>query len=417
MKVPFPLIAASLFFILLFTGCPDYDCLFELPENKNELIVQEIILNTNFENPEILRTYSFKGGGVNVPYNFEFYRMEYAFDGVTSYFTIGDKGFMTYGNDKSAFEQPVDITHPPFLKQNTSPMRGEFDYQASTNESIYHKTKYYLVENPFTKDSVDLPQHRLNRYDHTLMSGENLLEYNPVFIDSVTVDLTRIYDQRFTPDGQILMIGTSTLSEINSSEGSEYVHLDEFYNQMYLFELKEDLTLDTLFTFPQQDENESYYRGIKLSGSNIFMVFNGNTYEFNQNSRQVNFLYKGTLPHNISADEQSLTFNYGEKYFNFTKNEVVDLSEYFSDIIFSVPHKNLVAIQNRPDTDKIYIFDTRVKSVVRTISYDELPAFSEVSGIKKYRLENPVFTKDGNLIFMQIRTTFLDDEDYISECE
>lgn len=400
---------------LVLNGCivSDLGCLFELPENKNELRLMEIIYSDNFSEIQVLRKKIFIGEGTNIPYEFEFNRLYYSFDHVTSFFSNGKMGFMNYGAEKSVFEQPLLISHPEYLDINSR--RRTYDYLKSSNTYIFHTLEEYEAKNSFSGDTVSTHQSSLNKYDFNSGSSEVLLSYKPVFLDSSTYKVTRIFDQRFTPDNEIFVVTGDETSSIHYDE--EYDHYFGIAEsiQMYFLQLDEDLSLDTLFTFPG-DGGQFPYLIPYISEHRIIVTFNGNTYEFDKSDRSLKFLYSGSTPQNIAIDDLSLTFDKGTKYYSFIEGEVIDLSDYFDDIKFSIPYKNMVAVQIFSETDKLFVIDLNTKSIVKTITTDELPELSPVTGNSSYRLENPIFTKEGDLIFMYIRQTYLEDVEYEERC-
>lgn len=402
--------------VVVLNGCfPDLGCIFEFPENKNELSLMEIIYDDGFSKIEVLRTNEFMGEGTNIPYEYEFSRFHHSFNGMISYFWNGKKGFMNYGPEKKVFSQPMVISHPSFLSNISSPHRSAFDYQLNSNTSIYHDYESHKAENPFNGDTVNTAMSSLYKFDHNLKNTEMLLRYGPIFLDSSTYKITRTFDQRYTFDNEILVVAGDVTFNLQYDEDLDYYYSIDKSRQMYLFKLNEDLSLDTLFTVPD-DESQFPYLESYISAERILLTNGGNTYQFNKSNRELKFLYEGSTPQNMAIDDLSLTFDKGTKYYSFLENEVIDLSDYFNDIKYSIPYKNLVAVQVYSAPDKLYVINLDSKSVINTISSDELPEFNSVSGNSSFRIENPVFTKDGDLIFMHIRQTYLEDEEYEARC-
>lgn len=399
---------------LVMNSCfSDLGCIFEFPENKNELRVMEIMYSDSFLEAQVLRKNIFIGDGNNIPYDFEFISIYYSFDGRTSYFRNGKKGFINYGADITVYSEPMLISHPPFLSYNSGPHKSDFDYQRSSNTSIYHDYKSYEVENPFTGDTVYTTLEFLYQFDHLTESSELLQSYKPVFLDSMTYKITSIFDQRYTPDNEIFVVAGDVTWDIHYNEEYDfYFGIPQSSQEHFLLKLKEDLSFDTLITAVEGEGRPQPF----ISKNRTLLTIGKNTYQFNKLNGSIKFLYEGNVPQNMAIDEQSLTFHKGTKYYSFLKDKVIDLSDYFDDIKFSIPYKNLVAVQIYSEKDKLYVIDLNKKSIIKTISSHELPEFKEVSGSSFFRIENPVFTTDGDLIFMHIRQTYLEDEEFEKRC-
>lgn len=91
----------------------------------------------------------------------------------------------------------------------------------------------------------------------------------------------------------------------------------------------------------------------------------------------------------------------------------MELGDYFPDIVYSFPYKDLVAIMET-DREHVYIFDTISETVIKTITVDEMPEFGIVKNedFSRYKMTSPVFTADGRLIIMTKRFSYLLDPDY-----
>ncbi|MGN8226095.1 hypothetical protein ABFW99_010630 [Gracilimonas sp. BCB1] len=403
---------------LVLNSCfADLGCLFEFPEHKNELRLMEIKYSESISDVQVLRKNVFIGEGTNIPHEFELNRLYYSYDGMTSYFRHGKKGFMNYGSDEKVFQQPLLINHPTFLEYYSSPDRSDFDYQLSSNTSIYHDYILHRVENPFTGDSISTTTEFLIEFDHNLSSSDTLQRFESVFVDSITYRKDRIVDQRYTPEGEILMVTGNIGYTIKYSEEYDYYFgVKTAQHSYHLLKVNRGLLVDTLFTVHNEEEPASGLL-MAVSAEKILLSTRGpNTYQFNGSDGSLKFLYSGGRPRNIAVDDQSLTFDKGRKHYSFLEEKVTDLTNYFDDIIYSMPYKNLVAVQTRADEDKIFVFDLNSKSISYTIRVDDLPEFKQVVGNSSYRLENPIFTEDGELIFMYIRETYLTDVEYEKRC-
>ncbi len=409
-------IASLLISSIALHGCfNDLGCVFEFPESKNELRLMEIMYSDNFSEVQVLRSTVFFGEGTDIPNEYKFDRLYYSFDGMTSYFRNGEKGFMNYGGDEKVFEQPLLINHPPFLKYNSSPSRSDFDYQLSSNTSIYHDYEIQYVVNPFSGDTISTTSNFLIEFNHNSDNSDTLQLNEPVFLDSVTYKQNQVFNQFYTPEEEILLVAGATNFYIEYNEEFDFYFGTPTTEQLYLIKLNTDSSMDTLFTVLDDDEPIKRFRPLVYVKKTL-LVIGDNTYQFNKTDGSLKFLYNGYDVQNMSIDNESLTFDNGYKYYSFASDKVTNLNDYLDDIKFSIPFKNLVAFQTWSDEDKIFVFDLNTRSMIKTIKTDELPEFTKVVGSSSYRLENPVFTEDGQLIFMYIRQTYLTDVEYEKRC-
>jgi hypothetical protein len=391
------------------------DCLFEFPEHKNQMALMEIILSPDFSQSEILRESLFPGEGTHFSYEHELSRLHYSFDKRIALFDNADHGFVNYGFDKQVFDQGFSVTIIPYLPDNSSPNRSDYDYLLENNETVFDLWSSIKPENPFSGDSVYTFSSSLIRYNHATSDTSVIFTHEPVFIDSSTFTNTRIVDLRYTPGGTLLAIINEIEYQIEYIEDYNYYHGVESEHDMYLIEINSANSVDTLLSVPESDAIFPF-TNLYISQNLILMSANQHTYEYNMTSGEMSLLYEGTIPRNMAMDEQSLTFDNGNKYYRFEDDYVFDLSAHFSNIAYSIPFQNLVAVQTIADRDKVFIFDINTEAIVHTITIDDLPEFNPVNGDSTYRLENPIFTPQGELILMHFRETYLTDEDYERRC-
>lgn len=400
---------------LLLGDCSNYGCLFEFPHDKNELIVSEVLLFDNYSTPQNLRTTKFIGHGNNFFYEYEFNRFMYSLDGNTAFFWNGQKGFMNYGANRDLFNQSIDIRHPSFLDNYSSNQRSDFDYHSSLNKSIYHSYQSSYKINPFTGDSIYITNHSLIEHDYSSERDDTLLIYETIFPDTNLYSETQIFDQRYTASTDILFTAHTILYEITEYSNDGYLTSGEISRQVLLLKTNYSKTIDTLLVL--NSENISPFHIIPtVFKSKLYITYDNKTYLFDLESKSEKLLYNGGEPQNFSNDESALTFDKGKRYYHFESGKVLDLTDYFPNIIYSMPHKNIVAVQTHPETDTIYLFDIDKESIINTITVDDLPAFEPVYGNSTYRLENPVFIENGDLIIMNIRQTYLTDLEYERRC-
>lgn len=401
---------------LIVSGCfRNMDCLFELPEAKNELALMEIVLSPDFSKQEILRETLFPGEGTHFSYEHELSRFHHSFNGRIALFEHGDHGFINYGHEKQVFHQPFSLVITPYLPDNSSPNRSDYDFFQENNESVFDLTSSIRPVNPYSGDSVFTYSSLVSRYNHGTSDTSVIFSHEPVFIDSSSFRNTRIVDQRYIPGGNILLIIDEIEYEIKYLEDYDYFYGVEREHDMYLLEIDEANLADTLLFVPESADKYPL-QNLYVSKNRVFISANQYTYEYKMSSGEMEVLYEGSIPRNVSVDEQTMTFNNGEMFYRQEDDFVFDLSAHFSKIAYSIPYQNLVAIQTLIDSDKIFIFDIETESIIYTISSEDLPEFMPVDGDSGFRLENPVFTADGELIFMYIRQTYIRDADYERRC-
>ncbi|MEQ9091859.1 MAG: hypothetical protein RIE52_12260 [Balneola sp.] len=399
------LVVISFVSVFFLTSCfNDLGCLFQFPDEDNLQTIFEILAEDDLSKFTILRKTSYSGEAIDFTHEYTFSSERYTLDRSFSIFdNYSDRGYFNYGNSISIFENPLKIEYYDFEYYS-------IDHFPEMNSSLFiSNERFYLdlyIDNKL--DSISTANRFVVNYNHSSLEFDTLLSYFPQYLDSTKILETAPVKIRFNSEGNTLLKLVHFESIISNSSDSSLVLEEGNTLESSLIELT-PTGVDTLF---KTDGSKRF--DYELTTSDVYITIqNQGTYVLGEN-REITFLNNSYLPVLFSIDETIYQEKYSEKVYNLIDNSVFDLEDHVENSFLLFPDRNKMIIKKRNIDDVIYFFDYDSKMISDSITVFDLPDLGNVQDedFSRFRFRNPIYTENGNLIFMLDRRSYLTDPDF-----